>query len=59
MTQHEVTELVYKLDVTDGRIAGLGATVLNFQKIIIARSKEFYCIYNYSFNLKIHYTTDY
>jgi hypothetical protein len=32
MTQHKVTELVYKLDVTDGRIAGLGATVLNFQK---------------------------
>jgi len=59
MTQHEVAELVYKLDVMDGRIAGCGATVLNFQKINTARSKEFYCINNYSFNLKINYTTDY
>jgi len=52
MTQYKVTELVHKLDVMDGRIAGLGTTVLNFQKTNTARSKEFYCIYNYSFNFK-------
>lgn len=59
MTQHKVTELVYKLDVMDSGIAGLVTTVLNFQNINTARSKEFYCIYNYSFNFKIHYTIAY
>jgi len=59
MTPHKVTESVHKLDVTNGGIAGLGTAVLYFQKINTARSKEFYCIYNYSFNFKIHYTTAY